>query len=125
MANIAGSLETRFAAMAQEIAQEAERFMEPEAYGQWAELPYEAMAAAEAASGQPAQTAAPPTQVTHSISGAPHEKITTMPYQEAYTTAPGMPTSRPSAMTGSQPYLMTAAPLAGKKETHPGPWYIM
>ncbi len=62
MANAGESLESRFAEMALDLAKEAGRFMEPESYGQWADLPYQAMAAAaeiDALSSQTVQTSAP------------------------------------------------------------------
>jgi cysteine desulfurase/selenocysteine lyase len=46
VANTGKSLESRFIAMAQDLEKEAGRFMAPESYGQWAEVPYQLMAAA-------------------------------------------------------------------------------
>jgi cysteine desulfurase/selenocysteine lyase len=52
VANPDKSLESRFMEMAQDLAQEAQRVMAPESYGQWADAPYQLMAAAGATQGK-------------------------------------------------------------------------
>ncbi len=61
MADTGKSLDSRFLKMAQDLAQEAGRFMAPESYGQWAEAPYQLMAAAAGAAGTSSAAAEPVT----------------------------------------------------------------
>jgi cysteine desulfurase/selenocysteine lyase len=71
VANHGESLESRFMEMAQDLAQEAGRFMAPESYGQWAEAPYQLMAAAASQAGTTSgrTTAQGPTTAEDAITG--------------------------------------------------------